>query len=108
MPSVQYTSTVDVRVPINLENLLQNMCLIVSSLVFVCLVFPHFLPFLVLLACIFLYIRNIFRIGIRDFKRLENISRSPLYSHISTTLNGLASINAYGKQKMFTQKKKNL
>ncbi|KAK8748457.1 hypothetical protein OTU49_016157, partial [Cherax quadricarinatus] len=95
---------VDVRVPINLENLLQNMCLIVSSLVFVCLVFPHFLPFLVLLACIFLYIRNIFRIGIRDFKRLENISRSPLYSHISTTLNGLASINAYGKQKMFTQK----
>jgi len=44
------------------------------------------------------------RIGIRDFKRLENVSRSPLYSHVSTTLAGLPTINAYNKQKMFTDK----
>nr|XP_045601897.1 ATP-binding cassette sub-family C member 5-like isoform X2 [Procambarus clarkii] len=95
---------VDVRVPITMETFLQNICLISNSLVFVCLVFPYFLPFLALLAAIFLYIRNIFRIGIRDLKRLENTSRSPLYSHVSTTVSGLATINAYGKQGMFTKK----
>lgn len=44
------------------------------------------------------------RIGIRDFKRMENVSRSPMYSLVSTTVNGLATINAYGKQEMFTKK----
>ncbi|XP_071550882.1 ATP-binding cassette sub-family C member 5-like isoform X3 [Panulirus ornatus] len=95
---------VDVRVPMTLETFLQNVCIITSSLVFVCLVFPYFLPILVLLAVLFLFIRNVFRIGIRDLKRMENVSRSPLYSHVSTTINGLATINAYGKQKMFTKK----
>ncbi|XP_027219261.2 ATP-binding cassette sub-family C member 5 isoform X6 [Penaeus vannamei] len=95
---------VDVRVPMTMETFLQNIWLITSSLVFVCLVFPHFLPFLVVLAILFLFIRSIFRIGIRDFKRMENVSRSPMYSHVSTTVNGLATINAYGKQEMFTKK----
>ncbi|XP_050718619.1 ATP-binding cassette sub-family C member 5-like isoform X19 [Eriocheir sinensis] len=95
---------VDVRVPMTLEMFIQNMFLIASALLFVCLVFPHFLPVLVVLAVIMMFIRNIFRIGIRDFKRLENVSRSPLYSHISTTVNGLPSINAYGKQELFTKK----
>ncbi|XP_042864040.1 multidrug resistance-associated protein 5-like isoform X6 [Penaeus japonicus] len=95
---------VDVRVPMTMETFLQNIWLIASSLVFVCLVFPHFLPFLVVLAILFLFIRSIFRIGIRDFKRMENVSRSPMYSHVSTTVNGLATINAYGKQEMFTKK----
>ncbi|XP_042240635.1 multidrug resistance-associated protein 5-like isoform X3 [Homarus americanus] len=95
---------VDVRVPMTVETFLQNICLIASSLIFVCLVFPHFLPILLLLAILFLYIRKVFRIGIRDFKRLENVSRSPMFSHVSTTVNGLATINAYGKQEMFTKK----
>lgn len=95
---------VDVRVPMTLEMFIQNMFLIASSLLFVCLVFPYFLPILAVLAIIMMFIRNIFRVGIRDFKRLDNVSRSPLYSHISTTVNGLATINAYGKQHLFTKK----
>ncbi|CAL4064557.1 unnamed protein product, partial [Meganyctiphanes norvegica] len=95
---------IDVMLPNTLETFLQNLWLIGCSLMFVCLVFPHFLPILLLLAVLFIFIRSVFRIGIRDFKRMENLSRSPLYSHVSTTVNGLATINAYGKQEMFTKK----
>ncbi|XP_076047153.1 ATP-binding cassette sub-family C member 5-like isoform X2 [Oratosquilla oratoria] len=95
---------VDVRVPFTMETFLQNIWLIVSSLLFVCLVFPYFLFVLVFLTVLFMFIRTIFRVGIRDFKRMENISRSPLYSHVNTTVNGLATIHAYGKQEMFTRK----
>ncbi|XP_064100115.1 ATP-binding cassette sub-family C member 5-like isoform X4 [Macrobrachium nipponense] len=95
---------IDVRLPMTLETFVQNIWLIMSSLVFVCMVFPHFLPILVVLAIMFAFIRKVFRVGIRDFKRMENVSRSPVYSHVSTTVNGLATINAYGKQAMFTRK----
>ncbi|CAG2177781.1 unnamed protein product, partial [Oppiella nova] len=37
----------------------------------------------------------------RDIKRFEGITRSPLYTHVSTTLNGLASVRAYGAQEAF-------
>lgn len=53
--------TVDVRVPMTLEMFIQNMFLIASSLLFVCLVFPYFLPILAVLAIIMMFIRNIFR-----------------------------------------------
>ncbi|KAF2351590.1 ABC transporter type 1 transmembrane domain [Trinorchestia longiramus] len=95
---------VDVRLPMSLEMFMQNMWLISCSLLLVCLVFWQFLPILLLLAVIFMVIRNIFRIGIRDFKRLENHSRSPLYSHVSTTLSGLPTIHAFTKQKLFSDK----
>ncbi|XP_047739552.1 ATP-binding cassette sub-family C member 5 [Hyalella azteca] len=95
---------VDVRLPMSLEMFLQNIWLVSCSLLLVCLVFWQFLPMLVILAIIFMVIRNIFRIGIRDFKRLENVSRSPLYSHVSTTLSGLDTIHAYGKQDLFSNK----
>ncbi|KAK4289504.1 hypothetical protein Pmani_037528 [Petrolisthes manimaculis] len=92
---------VDTRVPFLIECLVQNSFLILSSLLFVCLVFPYFLPVLVVLMVVFLYIRKVFRVGIRDLKRLDNVARSPLFSHINTTVNGLATINAYGKQNLF-------
>ena len=53
--------TVDVRLPMTLETFVQNIWLILSSLVFVCMVFPYFLPILVGLAIMFGFIRNIFR-----------------------------------------------
>lgn len=37
----------------------------------------------------------------RELKRLENISRSPLYAHFSESLSGIAVIRAFGLQTQF-------
>ncbi|KAJ6223803.1 hypothetical protein RDWZM_002348 [Blomia tropicalis] len=54
-----------------------------------------FLTFMVILA------RGFYIYSARDIKRYEGLTRSPVYSHLSTTLNGLTSIRAYGEQRTF-------
>lgn len=39
----------------------------------------------------------------RDVKRLEAISRSPVYAHFSETLGGLSTIRAYNRRKVFEE-----
>lgn len=54
-----------------------------------------------ILAALVLYIRFVYIKSARDIKRFEGIARSPVYSHVSTTINGLASIRAFKSQEPF-------
>lgn len=46
---------------------------------------------------------NYFRAVTRELKRLDAISRSPIYSHFSETLGGLSVIRAFGHEKRFVR-----
>ncbi|XP_037076068.1 multidrug resistance-associated protein 5-like isoform X2 [Pollicipes pollicipes] len=95
---------IDVRLPFTTETFLQNTLMILTSLFFVALVFPWFLLPLVVIAAVFLGIRTVFNVGVRDLKRLENVTRAPTYSHVITTVQGLGTIHAFGKEREFTNK----
>ncbi|XP_065897567.1 ATP-binding cassette sub-family C member 4-like isoform X2 [Dysidea avara] len=49
-------------------------------------------------------IRHYFLHASRDVQRIESIARSPLYSHISATVQGLTTIRAYKEQNRFVNK----
>ncbi|CAG2178209.1 unnamed protein product, partial [Oppiella nova] len=60
------------------------------------LIFPALVLIILILQIRWIYIKTA-----RDLKRFENMARSPIYNHMSTTLSGLATIRAFGTQNMF-------
>nr|CAD7589367.1 unnamed protein product [Timema genevievae] len=95
---------VDTRLPITLESILQNMWLVLFAVMFICLVFPWFIIPMVLLFILYYFISKIFSVAIRDLKRLETITRSPIFSWVGTTVQGLSTIHAFGKEGDFIAK----
>uniref|UniRef100_A0A0R3PT96 ABC transmembrane type-1 domain-containing protein n=1 Tax=Angiostrongylus costaricensis TaxID=334426 RepID=A0A0R3PT96_ANGCS len=98
-----YTFSVDVKLPFTAEVFLQNMITCTGYLLVIIWVFPAFLVACVPLMAIFLLFVTCFRAGIRSLKRSENISRSPLFDHITTTIEGLACIHSYGQATRFME-----
>lgn len=80
------------------------MLVVTMSMVFIAMVVPWFLIGLFLLAIFFVLISRVFRCALRDLKRLENVSRSPIYSHVTASISGLNTIHAFGKEKEFVSK----
>lgn len=89
----------------------------VGSLILVAVVNPYFLIPVGLIGCIFMLFRMVFLKSSKNIKRLEGISkcrlyhkrgekelvfilsaRSPVFTHLNATLQGLTTIRAYGAQ----------
>uniref|UniRef100_A0A8C3TI31 ATP-binding cassette sub-family C member 5 n=1 Tax=Chelydra serpentina TaxID=8475 RepID=A0A8C3TI31_CHESE len=88
----------DVRLPFHAENFLQQFFMVISILIIIAIVFPFLLIAVVVLATIFVILFQIFQRAIRELKRMENISRSPWFSHITSSVQGLSVIHAYNKK----------
>ncbi|XP_072488245.1 ATP-binding cassette sub-family C member 12 isoform X2 [Notamacropus eugenii] len=94
----------DVRLPFHAENFLQQFSMVLSILVILAAVFPAVLFVLAVLAIIFYILLRIFHRGIQALKSVENISRSPWFSHITSSMQGLGIIHAYNKKEEFISK----
>ena len=76
----------------------------VISVLLLCIVStPYFIVVLIPLAFTFYLIQEHFRKTSRELKRLDGISRSPIYNHFGEFLAGLPTIRAYGKQNIFLE-----
>uniref|UniRef100_A0A8C4KQZ1 ATP-binding cassette sub-family C member 5 n=1 Tax=Dromaius novaehollandiae TaxID=8790 RepID=A0A8C4KQZ1_DRONO len=98
----------DVSLPFHAENFLQQFFTVFFILVIIALVFPFLLIAIAIIAIIFVLLFKIFQRTIQELKRMENISRSPLLSHITSSVQGLSVIHAYDKKDNYINQFKNL
>ncbi|KAJ3103717.1 Multidrug resistance-associated protein 1 [Phlyctochytrium planicorne] len=63
---------------------------------------------LVPLLGLYYFTQMVYRATSREVKRIESVSRSPLYAHIQESMNGLSTIRAYGEQSRFVARTEKL
>ncbi|XP_017862896.1 PREDICTED: probable multidrug resistance-associated protein lethal(2)03659 isoform X2 [Drosophila arizonae] len=90
---------IDELLPTVMLDVVQIFLTLIGIIVVICITNPYYLILTFGLAIIFYYIREFYLKTSRDVKRLEAVARSPIYSHISSSLNGLPTIRAMGAQK---------
>ena len=70
-------------------------------MVAITVVTPTFLLAMMPLFAVYVAITGYYRNVARDLKRLDSLSRSPIYAHFSETLGGLPVIRSFIRQKMY-------
>lgn len=87
-----------------LTMMLRFVAVFLFSIALAIYVTPWILVGLAPLAIVFYFMKKISAVTIRQLKRLENVTRSPLISHVNVTSQGLPTIVAYGQQAQFVKR----
>ncbi|XP_076590730.1 ATP-binding cassette sub-family C member 5 isoform X5 [Chaetodon auriga] len=88
---------VDTRLPFQAEMFIQNVILVFFCLGVISCVFPWFLVAVGPLVLLFAVLHSVSRVFIRELKRLDNMTMSPFMSHITSSIQGLTTLQAYDR-----------
>eukprot|EP00897_Mesotaenium_endlicherianum_P001676 jgi/Mesen1/1536/ME000133S00550 len=94
-------SNVDETLPFSWSMFLNISFQVLGTIIVICIVTPIFCAVMVPMMCLYFYIQQIYRRTARELKRLDAVSKSPVYQQFTETLNGLPTIRAYGQQERF-------
>ncbi|XP_031637722.1 multidrug resistance-associated protein 4-like, partial [Contarinia nasturtii] len=86
---------VDENFPKSLNDTVQTFMAIFGTLIVTSIVNPYFLIPTFILMIIIVLLRKIYLKTSKNVKRLEGAAKSPVYTHIAATLNGLTTVRAY-------------
>ncbi|XP_078610231.1 multidrug resistance-associated protein 1-like isoform X2 [Branchiostoma floridae x Branchiostoma japonicum] len=74
---------------------------VLNALIVISFSTPVFLATILPLALPYYFIQRFYLATSRQLKRIESISRSPIYSHFGETVQGTSTIRAYGRGQQF-------
>jgi ABC-type multidrug transport system fused ATPase/permease subunit len=98
--------TVDSLLPDTLRVFAFTFSMTLSIMILIAVVVPIILCVLVPVTGMYWFVQHFYRRSSIEVKRMDNISRSPLYAHFSEMLSssGQVTIRAYGSQKRFAER----
>ncbi|NWV62716.1 MRP2 protein, partial [Malurus elegans] len=93
--------TVDETIPMSFRSWLNCFMAIISTLLVICLATPFFALVIIPLSVFYYFVLRFYVSTSRQLRRLDSVTRSPIYSHFGETVSGLSVIRAYGHQERF-------
>ncbi|XP_053366955.1 ATP-binding cassette sub-family C member 3 isoform X1 [Clarias gariepinus] len=93
--------TIDCLIPENIDIWMRTFWYTVTVLVICSALTPMFFIVIVPLMVFYWWVQRFYVATSRQLKRLESVSRSPIYSHFSETITGTSVIRAYGLNNSF-------
>ncbi|KAM7072953.1 ATP-binding cassette sub-family C member 2 isoform 2-T2 [Molossus nigricans] len=94
-------STVDDSLPMSLRSWILCFLGIISTLLMICIATPVFIIIIIPLGIVYVLIQIFYVASSRQLRRLDSVTRSPLYSFFSETVSGLSVIRAFQHQQRF-------
>ncbi|OWZ63367.1 hypothetical protein AYX15_04629 [Cryptococcus neoformans] len=95
------TDTIDNTLSDAMRMAISTLANIVGSVILLAIIEPYFLIAMAVVSLLYLHNAMFYRRSSREFKRIDSILRSSLYSHFSESLSGVATIRSYGETARF-------
>lgn len=102
------TDGVDVQLPQFFQQMLTTVFQLIASYVYIAIILPWFIAVAIPIGFGYYALQRFFNRTSLELKRLDSISRSPIYAHFSETLGGLSTIRAYAREADFTMDNLNM
>uniref|UniRef100_A0A3P8S8P2 Multidrug resistance-associated protein 1 n=1 Tax=Amphiprion percula TaxID=161767 RepID=A0A3P8S8P2_AMPPE len=93
--------TIDSVIPSILKMFMGSMFNVLGSCVIILIATPLVAIIIPVLGVLYLLVQRFYVASSRQLKRLESVSRSPIYTHFNETLLGTSVIRAFGEQERF-------
>ncbi|XP_076457725.1 multidrug resistance-associated protein 1-like [Babylonia areolata] len=98
--------TMDNNLPIIIKDVLNTATLSIVTIVVISISTPLFLILVVPVVILFFFIQSFYIPTSRQLKRIESVTRSPIYTHFSETISGGPCIRAYRATERFLEESK--
>ncbi|XP_018309833.1 multidrug resistance-associated protein 1 isoform X3 [Mycetomoellerius zeteki] len=99
--------TIDNILPPSIRAWLFCLASVIATLFVISYSTPIFVAVILPIGAIYYFIQRFYVATSRQLKRLESVSRSPIYSHFSESVTGAQIIRAYGVQEQFIHESEN-
>uniref|UniRef100_A0A671T6J6 ATP-binding cassette, sub-family C (CFTR/MRP), member 2 n=1 Tax=Sinocyclocheilus anshuiensis TaxID=1608454 RepID=A0A671T6J6_9TELE len=100
-PSGRIVNRFAKMIPMSFRSWILCLLGVLGTLFVICLATPIFTAVVVPMAVIYYFVQRFYVATSRQLRRLDSVSRSPIYSHFGETVSGLSVIRAYGHQQRF-------
>ena len=92
---------VDNTIPMTMRMVLNQLLTVLGTVVAIVFAMPIFIVVVIPIAVIYYFLQKFYVATARQVKRMESISRSPIFTHFSETVTGSSTIRAFGRTESF-------
>ncbi|XP_076346503.1 multidrug resistance-associated protein 1-like isoform X2 [Tachypleus tridentatus] len=92
---------VDTQIPLSFKGFTDYLFALIGIFAVISMTNPFFIVALIPVGIVYYFIQKLYLAVSRQLKRLESVTRSPIYNNFSETVSGACSIRAYQAQEHF-------